>query len=108
MSMDWKDVWSDAVSAAATVVKAKAPAARKFVKEIAQARKRRIQLLLLAMADGALDQQTIDDELKDERAILESEFLAIQVMTKTAAQAAANALLDIIENALLKGIDIAI
>ncbi|MCR4300548.1 MAG: hypothetical protein NUV51_02980 [Sulfuricaulis sp.] len=103
--MDWKTVWSEAVGAAEKAVKAKAPGARKFVKSIAEARKKRLELLLLAMADGALDEQTIDEELKEEKAILESEFLAVQVMVKKAAQDAANALIGTIEKALFKGID---
>jgi hypothetical protein len=108
MSIEWKDVWSSAVQAAEDAVRAKAPAAKKFVKGIAAAREQRLKLLLAAMADGALDEQTIEEELKEERSILEMEFLAVQVMVKKAAQDAANALIGTIEKALLKGIDLVV
>jgi superfamily I DNA and RNA helicase len=108
MSIDWKDVWANAVQAAEDAVRAKAPAATKFVKGIAAAREQRLKLLLAALADGALDEQTIEEELQEERSILEMEFLAVQVMVKKAAQDAANALIGTIEKALLKGIDLVI
>jgi hypothetical protein len=102
--MDWKDVWAQAVGAAEQAVGAHVPDAVRFVKGIAAARENRLLLLLEAMADGALDQQAIDEELKEERAILESEFLAVRVMAKKAAQDAANVLIGTIEKALVAGI----
>lgn len=106
MSIDWKTVWSNALQAAEDVVAAKAPTAKATVKAVAAARERRLKLLMVALADGALDEQAIDDELKDEQAILEAEFLAIRVLTKKTAQDAANAIIGTITNALVKGIDL--
>ena len=71
---------------------------------VAQAREERIKLTLLAWADGALDEATLQSELDEERDILRMEFLAIQVLTKKAAQDAANAMFKVIEDALLAGI----
>jgi len=102
--IDWKDVWSDAVAAAEGAVRARTPAAAAFVKQIAEARKRRLVKLLAALADGALDQEAFDAELAEERLILESELLAAKIMAKKAAQEAANALFAVIEKALLVGI----
>jgi hypothetical protein len=106
MSIDWKEVWSSAVQAAEDAVRAKAPEATKFVKGIAAAREQRLKLLLVALADSALDEQTVEEELREERSILKMAFLAVQVMVKKAAQDAANALIGTIEKALLKGIDV--
>lgn len=108
MSIGWKDVWSSAVQAAESAVRTKAPKTTKFVKGIAGAREQRLKLLLVAFADGALDEQTVEEELREERSILEMEFLAVQVMVKKAAQDAANALIGTIEKALLKGIDLVV
>jgi hypothetical protein len=101
MSVAWKSVWVDALSATELALKkAKAPAAMRVVRDIAQARERRLRSLLAAMADGALDRRTVDDGLKEEKAILRAEFLAVRRMPKRAAQDAASALIGSIKNAL--------
>lgn len=102
--IDWKTVWKDAVAAAEAVVSDRAPKAKGYVKDIVKAREKRIKLLLIALADGALDEATIEAELREEQAILESELLAVRVMVKKAAQDAANALIGTIQKALLDGI----
>lgn len=102
--MNWKEVWAEAIGAAERVVGAHVPDAVRFVKGIAAAREKHLLLLLEAMADGALDQQAIEGELNEERAILESEFLAVRVMAKKAAQDAANVLIGTIQKALVAGI----
>ncbi len=102
--MEWKDVWAEAIGAAEREVGAQVPDAVRFVRRIAAAREKRLLRLLEAMTDGALDPETIENELNEERAILESEFLAVRVMTKEAASAAANVLIDTIQNALVAGI----
>jgi adenylosuccinate synthase len=102
--MEWKYVWAEAIGAAEQAVGDHAPDAVRYVKGIAAARENRLLLLLEAMADGALDQQAIDEELKEERDILESEFLAVRVMVKKAAQDAANVLIETIQKALIAGI----
>lgn len=108
MSIGWKDVWSSAVQVAENAVRTKAPKATKFVKGIAAAREQRLKPLLGALADGALDERTIEEEFQEERSFLKMEFLAVQAMVKKAAQDAANALIGTIEKALLKGIDLVV
>ena len=102
--MEWKDVWAEAVGAAEREVGTRVPNAVRFVEGIAAARENRLLLLLEAMADGALDQQAIEEELNEERGILESEFLAVRVIAKKAAQDAANVLIGTIQKALVAGI----
>jgi len=106
MSINWKSLWSEALRAADNIIKAKAPSARATLRSVARARERRLKLLLMALADGALDKQAIDDELADEEAILAAEFCAINLLAKRTAQDAANALISTIKGAMLKGVDL--
>lgn len=106
MSVAWSEVWKQALAAAVGAAKAKTPQANEFIKKSARARAKRIELLMIAWADGDLDEETFQGELDEERDLLHAEFLAIQVLTKKAAQDAANALFEVIESALLKGIDV--
>jgi hypothetical protein len=106
MSVDWSEVWSSAVQAAEDVVNSKVPAAKKYVRGILEAREKRLKLLLLCWADGALDQASLEEELEQERDIVEVEFLAIKVMVKKAAQDAANAVFNVIENHCSKESDL--
>jgi len=106
MSIDWGEVWASAVTAAEGAVKSKAPQAKKYVRKIMQAREARLKLLMDVWADGALDEETLEQELREERDILEMEFLAVRVMVKKAAQDAANAALKVIQDALLTGINL--
>jgi hypothetical protein len=108
MSVDWAQVWTAAVTAAEDVVKAKAPAAKGFVRDIMQAREQRLKLLMVAWADGALDQDTLEEELKEEQAIVAMEFHAIRVLARKTAQDAANAAFKVIGDALLKGIGLVV
>ena len=107
MSVDWNEVWSSGVQAAEDVVNAEVPAARKYVRGILEGRERRLKLILLCWADGALDQASLEEEFEQERDTVELEFLAIKVMVKKAAQDAANAVFNVIENALFNGIELA-
>ena len=106
MSVDWGEVWKSAVGAAEGVIQDKVPAAKKYVSGILQARENRVKLLMLAWADQALDEASLELELQEEREIAEMELLAIEVMVKKAAQDAVNAMFKVIEDALLKGIDL--
>jgi mannosyltransferase OCH1-like enzyme len=106
MSIAWDEVWDEALTAAVDAAKAKAPAARDYIRRIAEARARRVELLVIAWAAGDLEEETLQAELDEERDLLRAEFLAIQVLTKKAAQDAANALFDVIESALLAGIEV--
>jgi hypothetical protein len=106
MSVEWDEVWKAAVGAAVDAAEAKTPQAKAFLRKTAAAREHRMKLLMAAWADGALDEETLEIELNEERRILRMEFLAIRVLTKKAAQDAANAMLKVIGDALLQGIDL--
>lgn len=106
MSIEWSAVWESAVAGAEEIVRARSPAARKYVRGIMQAREQRLRTIMLAWADGALDEATLESELKEEQAILGTEFLAVRGLVKKAAQDAALAVFRIIGEALLKGITV--
>ena len=108
MSIEWDEVWEAALAAAGDSVKAEAPAANKHVRRIMEVREERLKLLLAAWADGALDEATLEEELRQEREILEMEFLAIQGLAKKTAQDAVNAIFAVLEDALITGISLTI
>jgi hypothetical protein len=96
----WKETWGSALQAASDAVRDKAPAARKLVEQIGAAREPHVKQLAAALKDGALDRASIDAELADERAFLETEFKAIHALDANAARAAARALIAAVERAL--------
>lgn len=106
MRVEWSAVWESAVAGAEEIVRARSPAARKYVRGIMQAREQRLRLIMLAWADGALDEATLESELTEEQDIIETEFLAVRAMVKKAAQDASKAVFKIIGEALLKGITV--
>lgn len=106
MSIDWNDVFASAVGAAVGAAKAKQPTARKYIRQVLEAREQRMRLLMAALADGALDESSLDDEFEEEKRIARMELLAITVLEKKAAQDAANAFFKVIGDALKEGISI--
>jgi hypothetical protein len=106
MSIDWQDVFSSAVDAAIGAADEKKGAAKKYIRQVIEAREERLRLLMEAWADGALDDESLEEELEEEKRIVRMELLAIQVLTKKAAQDAVNAFFKVIGDALKQGIDI--
>ena len=104
MTIDWKTVWTDALRAAGDAVPEASAAEKRHITRVAAARERRLRLLMLVVADRALEEETIKAELEDERLHLEMEFLDIRGMSKERAEDAAQAILGTIESALLQGI----
>ncbi len=101
---DWKNVWNDALAAASGKLESHGVDARGYLKDIAAAHKAALESLLAAFTDGKIDRTTLDAELADEKRVLRTELLALQAMTKKAAQDAANAFFGAIESALPLGI----
>ena len=96
---DFNDIWKDALGAATGKLKSRAPEAQEFVREVAESHKKSLRALLSAFADGKIDEPTLESELADEKLVLQGELLALQAITKKAAQDAANAFMDVIEKA---------
>jgi hypothetical protein len=108
MGTDWGKVWQRALCAAEDAVAAAAPAARRRVRPILQAREPHLRSLLFAWADHALDEPTLEHELDEERDVYCAELQAVQGVDAPAAQAAASAALRAIRGALRTGIDLAV
>src|SRR5438128_2004423 len=101
---DWKDVWKEAVAAATGRLESRGRDAQEYLKEAVEAHKQALRSLLAAFAAGKIDKETLDGELADEKRVLRAELLAMQAITKAAAQSAANAFFDILESAVAAGI----
>jgi hypothetical protein len=101
---DWKDVFKDAVAAATGKLEARGAEASEYMKEVAAAHKKSLESLLAAFVDGQIDKETMESELADEKRIVQAELLAVRAIGKKAAQDAANAFFDVLENALAAGI----
>lgn len=100
----WSDVWSRAVEALLGAARPRTPAAEKLLRRMAEARRKRLAALMTAWADALLDEATLQAELQEERRSLRMEYEALEGLDPGAARAGANALLDVIEDALLDGI----
>lgn len=101
---DWKDVFKDAVAAGTAKLESRGEEATSYLKDVAKAHKASLESLLGAFVDGKIDRETMEAELRDERLVVESELLAVRAITKRAAQDAANAFFEVIEEALAAGI----
>ena len=65
-----------------------------------QRRKDRLELLAELRIEGEISQDKFESRLKDEKLIVEAELHAIAVITKAVAQKAANAAIEVLENAV--------
>ena len=78
----------------------------KLVKETAnaflQTRKDRLELLASLRLNSEISQKFFLKRLEDEKKIMESELHAVAIITKAAAQRAANAVIDVLGKAVSK------
>ena len=65
-----------------------------------QRRKDRLELLAELRIEGEISQDKFESRLNDEKLIVEAELHAIAVITKAVAQKAANAAIEVLENAV--------
>jgi hypothetical protein len=72
-----------------------------------QNRKERLELLAELRISGDISKKRFESRLKDETLIAEAEFHAIAVISKAIAQKAANAAMEVLENAVKTAINIA-
>ncbi|MGK2862207.1 MAG: hypothetical protein ACSLE0_09760 [Chitinophagaceae bacterium] len=100
MAFDFNEV----VAQMAGAVKASVKDDWKVVKETASAfltaRKDRLELLASLRLNNEISQKFFLKRLEDEKKIFESELHAVAIITKAAAQRAANAALDVLNNAV--------
>lgn len=70
-------------------------------------RKERLELLADLRITGDISQKRFESRLNDEKLIVEAEFQAITVISKAIAQKAANAAIEVLENAVKTAINLA-
>lgn len=74
--------------------------AKSVVNQFLQNRKERLELLADLRISGDISQKRFLSRLEDEKLIAEAEFHAVAVITKAAAQKAANAAIKVFEDAV--------
>lgn len=70
-------------------------------------RKQRLELLAELRITGDISKKRFESRLNDEKLVAEAEFQAIAVISKAIAQKAANAAIEVLENAVKTAINIA-
>ena len=100
MSIDWGQVLSDAVAAAQGKIGAATPQIKAYLRKVREGHEQALIQLGEARLSGAIDQQTLESEMEDEAKVVEVELLALQVIAKATAQAAADAFIQVVERAI--------
>ena len=72
-----------------------------------QNRKERLELLAELRISGDISHKRFESRLNDEKLVAEAEFHAIAVISKVIAQKAANAAIEVLENAVKTAINLA-
>lgn len=79
---------------------------RETAADFLDSRKARLDLLADMRLQGEVDDAFVRARLDDERIVLESELHAISILTKAAAQRAANAAVDVLMEAIQKALPV--
>jgi len=86
---DWKEVQSTA-------------------KDFLERRKARLEMVIDFRVKGEITQEEFESRMSDEKSIMESELLAMKVISKAVAQKAANAAIEVLEKAVKAAISAAL
>lgn len=100
MKFDINEVLAQMASAVKNTVAENWGAAQTVVNQFLQNKKDRLQLLAELRINGDITQERFESRLEDEKLIAEAEFHAIAVITKATAQKAANAVIQVLEDAV--------
>lgn len=100
MAFDINETLADMLQGAKGVVKDNWPQVKDTANKFLQNRKERLSLLAELRLNNDIDNATMQDYLKDEQKIFESELHAIAIIGKAIAQKAANTAIDIFEKAV--------
>jgi len=107
MKFDINEVISEMVAAVKDVVGENWNEVLTVANQFLQNRKERLELLAELRISGDISKKRFESRLKDETLIAEAEFHAIAVISKAVAQKAANAAMEVLENAVKTAINIA-
>lgn len=100
MNFDINEVLSDMLTAIKLSVKEDWPIVKETANDYFQGRKERFDLLTSLRLTDQISQFFFELRLKDEKDVLESELHSIAILSKVAAQNAANAAIDVISKAV--------
>ena len=100
MTFDIDETLADMLKAIKTVVKDNWKIVKDNANTYLQTRRSRLELLASLRLTNEIKQSFFEKRMKDEKMILESELHSIAIMTKAIAQKAANAAIDVLENAI--------
>lgn len=108
MSVDWGAVLGAAVEAAEKAAKPMAPQVKSYLEQIGEMSQITFEDLARALAAGEIDKATFDAEMEDQKRVVQAEMEAIKVMTKAAAQRAANAFIASVSGAIRQAVKAAL
>ena len=100
MSIDIDAVLGDMLAAVKDSIEADWDDIEGYAKQVLENEKDALAELAEQRLRGDLTEEELESELDDERDTVEAELKAIQVMTKAAAQRAANAAMDVLSKAI--------
>ncbi|TMI78145.1 MAG: hypothetical protein E6H10_17690 [Bacteroidetes bacterium] len=98
--MDFNEVLAEMAQAIKGVVKEDWSVVKSTANDFLQDSKQRWQLLVSMRLNNEISEDNFKQRLKNEELILESNLHAIAIITKAAAQAAANAAIAVLEKAV--------
>ena len=100
MNFDINEVISDMLSAVKSTVTDNWSEVKSTASQFFQRKKERLELLAELRISGELSEEKFASRLEDEKLIVEAELHAIAVISKAIAQKAANAAMDILQQAV--------
>jgi len=98
--MDFNEVLAEMAQAIKGVVKEDWSVVKSTANDFLQDSKQRWQLLVSMRLNNEISEENFKQRLKNEELIMESNLHAIAIITKAAAQAAANAAIAVLEKAV--------
>lgn len=107
MKFDINEVIAEMVAAVKDVVGENWNEVLAVTNQFLQNRKERLELLAELRISGDISRKRFESRLNDEKLVAEAEFNAIAFISKAIAQKAANAAIEVLENAVKTAINLA-
>ncbi len=104
MAFDINEVLAEMLGTIKTTTKENWNIIKDTASNYLQDRKLRLELLTSLMLQKEIDKEFFLKRVEDEKKILESELHSVAIITKAAAQKAANAAIDVLQNAVFKAL----
>lgn len=98
--MDIEKVLKDMAMAANNAVKDDIGEIQDYARQIVENEKQSLKNLGEARIRGDIDDDTFEHEMERQKKVVKAEFLAVQIMTKAAAQKAVNAAMETFKKAV--------